>query len=79
MEHEGHPPSDPRDRLARAAARLKADQPPVPETGAAAQSDDRLSEVLAGLEQAEVGVRRARERLADVEARLGWGIRVRRT
>jgi hypothetical protein len=77
MQHDSRRPDDPGDRLARAAARLKADQPPAPET-AGAESADRLSDVLAGLEQAEVGVRRARERLADVEARLGWGIRVRR-
>jgi hypothetical protein len=70
-------------RLEEAAARLKHDAGPAP---ARAVSDAplqpradrpppterrRLGEVLDGLERANVEVRRARARLAELEARLG--------
>ena len=78
MERKASRSDDPGDRLERAAARLKADQPQSPEAADSATVPERLDDALAGLEQAEVVVRRARERLADVEARLGWGIRIHR-
>jgi hypothetical protein len=49
-------------RLAGAAARLKAAAPTAP---------DGELEVLEGLAHARLEVRRARARLADLEARLG--------
>ena len=56
-------------RLERAAARLKAEgEPARTEPPAGAGSD--LNDVLAGLAQARVEVRRARDRLEDLRARL---------
>jgi hypothetical protein len=53
---------DPTSRLAGAAARLKAAAPPAP--------DGELA-VLEGLAHARLEVRRARARIAELEARLG--------
>jgi hypothetical protein len=69
-------------RLERAADRLKADAgppperapaPPVPPSAPAVPSmrERRIDEVLDGLERANIEVRRARERLADLERRIG--------
>lgn len=70
-------------RLEAAAARLKQDAAPVPDRerpeeprqdrldGAPPPAERRrLGEVLDGLERANVEVRRARARLAELEARL---------
>ena len=54
-------------RLEEAAARLKDDVAPVP---APSTERRRLGEVLDGLDRANVEVRRARARLAELEARL---------
>jgi outer membrane protein TolC len=70
-------------RLEHAAGRLKADagappppdpgaEPPEPRTVRTPPADRRrLGEVLDGLERANVEIRRARARLAELEARLG--------
>jgi hypothetical protein len=69
-------------RLEEAAERLKADatppsdpSPPEPAEPRAQRvapvERRRLGEVLEGLERANVEVRRARARLAELEARLG--------
>ena len=71
-------------RLEDAASRLKDDAGPEPRYVRGEDADApppapppqpierrRLSEVLAGLERANVEVRRARQRLAEIEARLG--------
>ena len=59
-------------RLEEAAARLKDDAPPVPAPDRPPPTERRrLGEVLDGLERANVEVRRARARLAELEARLG--------
>ncbi|HVE69326.1 MAG TPA: hypothetical protein VNB64_12165 [Solirubrobacteraceae bacterium] len=70
-------------RLEAAAARLKEDAAPVPdrerpeelrrdrrEATSPPAERRRLGEVLDGLERANVEVRRARARLAELEARL---------
>jgi hypothetical protein len=60
------------DRLEEAAARLRDDEGapavPLPTVGPERR---RLAEVVDGLERANVEVRRARARLAELEARLG--------
>jgi hypothetical protein len=70
-------------RLEEAADRLKADARPAPGREAVGEplepravrtppaDERRLGEVLDGLERANVEVRRARARLAELEARLG--------
>jgi hypothetical protein len=70
------------DRLEAAASRLRDDsatvprQPPgrepLPQPAVAAPGPERrrLAEVIDGLERANVEVRRARARLAELEARL---------
>jgi hypothetical protein len=70
-------------RLEEAAARLKDDAAPLPARDRTADplppraeppppaERRRLGEVLDGLERANVEVRRARARLAELEARLG--------
>jgi hypothetical protein len=70
-------------RLEEAADRLKAEAPPTPgrdrvdgplaprAVRTPPAEERRLDEVLAGLERANVELRRARARLAELEARLG--------
>jgi len=70
-------------RLEDAASRLKEDagpepryiredaEAPLPTPPPQPIERRRLSEVLEGLERANVEVRRARQRLAEIEARLG--------
>jgi hypothetical protein len=70
-------------RLEQAADRLKSDAGPSPTRDLAAEPLEpraarpepaerrRLSEVLEGLERANVEVQRARARLAELERRLG--------
>jgi hypothetical protein len=70
-------------RLEQAAGRLKADPGAAPPLDPGAEPQEqravrtppaerrRLGEVLDGLERANVEVRRARARLAELEARLG--------
>jgi hypothetical protein len=55
-------------RLEEAAARLKDDAAPA--AAPATPEHRRLGEVLDGLDRANVEVRRARARLAELEARL---------
>jgi hypothetical protein len=59
------------DRLEEAATRLRDDRaaPAVPLPTAGTERR-RLAEVVEGLERANVEVRRARARLAELEARL---------
>lgn len=62
----GRPDTDPAQRLAEAAARLRAAAPDGPADGvnaAAPDGPDPLDAALAALESARVEVRRARERL----------------
>jgi len=59
------------DRLEEAAARLRDDpSAPAPSLPTAGPERRRLAEVVDGLERANVEVRRARARLAELEARL---------
>jgi len=61
-------------RLEEAAARLRDDAPPPPAPDRPPPTERRrLGEVLDGLERANVEVRRARARLAELEARLDLG------
>jgi hypothetical protein len=62
-------------RLEEAAARLRDDAvpPPAPDRPPPPTERRRLGEVLDGLERANVEVRRARSRLAELEARLDVG------
>jgi hypothetical protein len=57
-------PPPPRERTAAEPAPPRAERPPSAERR-------RMGEVLEGLERANVEVRRARARLAELEARLG--------
>lgn len=76
-----HPDSDPADVIARleaAADRLKvasADPGPADRERSA---DELVAEALDGLSQAELKIRRARRRLAAIEAANGWDMRIRR-
>lgn len=65
-------------RLDAAAARLRAEVQPSATTFAPARAADRMRDAMDGLALAEVRVKQARAQLAELEARLGWTIDVRR-